>query len=139
KSGTTIKETIDGMSFSIPVNSLFTNDATKTRDPKILEFFFGMMDATDTMSGTIHLGEGNKCIASFKMNGITADLPMVYDITSDNHVQFSGTMKLGQWKALEALASLNEACKELHMAADGISKTWDDVDVTASVYLISGQ
>jgi hypothetical protein len=29
--------------FSIPVSSLFTNDATGTRDPKILKFFFGVL------------------------------------------------------------------------------------------------
>jgi hypothetical protein len=32
---------LNGTKFSIPVSSLFTNDATGTRDPKIIKFFFG--------------------------------------------------------------------------------------------------
>ena len=40
-----------------------------------------------------------------------------------------------KWDALEALASLNEACKVLHTGADGVSKTWEDVAITGSVLL----
>ena len=38
--GETPIETLDGLEFSIPISSLFTNDPTNTRDPKIIEFFF---------------------------------------------------------------------------------------------------
>ena len=37
--------------------------------------------------------------------------------------------------ALDALASLNKACYDLHTGSDGVSKTWEDVAIKASVQL----
>jgi hypothetical protein len=133
--GSSVVETLDGLSFSIPVSSLFTNDATNTRDAKILEFFFNKMAETQQLTGTFSVAEDQTCVAKLNMNGITADFPMTYEITEDGHVNFNGTMDLTQWNALEALASLNEACKELHTGADGVSKTWSEVGLSATVYL----
>jgi hypothetical protein len=39
RQGETALDALNGAQFSIPVNSLFT-DATGSRDPKILKFFF---------------------------------------------------------------------------------------------------
>jgi len=44
--GETPMETLNGLEFTIPVSSLFTNDPTKVRDPKIIEFFFEKMAET---------------------------------------------------------------------------------------------
>lgn len=133
--GETPLETLDGLEFSIPVSSLFTNDATNTRDPKIIEFFFEKMAETQSITGTFSFDADNSCTVELSMNGVSTELPMEYEITDDNHVNFSGTMDLKQWDALEALASLNEACKVLHTGADGVSKTWEDVAITGSVLL----
>jgi hypothetical protein len=133
--GETPLETLDGLEFSIPVSSLFTNDATNTRDPKIIEFFFEKMAETQSITGTFSFDADNSCTVQLSMNGVSTELPMEYEITDDNHVNFSGTMDLKQWDALEALASLNEACKVLHTGADGVSKTWEDVAITGSVLL----
>ncbi|WP_127137757.1 hypothetical protein [Flagellimonas oceanensis] len=133
--GETPLETLDGLEFSIPVSSLFTNDATNTRDPKIIEFFFEKMAETQSITGTFSFDADNSCTVQLSMNGVSTELPMEYEITDDNHVNFSGTMDLKKWDALEALASLNEACKVLHTGADGVSKTWEDVAITGSVLL----
>lgn len=133
--GETPLETLDGLEFSIPVSSLFTNDATSTRDPKIIEFFFEKMAETQSITGTFSFDADNSCTVQLSMNGVSTELPMEYEITDDNHVNFSGTMDLKKWDALEALASLNEACKVLHTGADGVSKTWEDVAITGSVLL----
>ena len=37
------------------------------------------------------------------------------------------TMDITKWNAVEALNSLNIACKDLHKGADGVSKTWSEV------------
>lgn len=127
------KEIINGLEFSIPVSSLFTNDATGTRDPKILEFFFGVMAETELINGKFTVKDDQNCVASLTMNGVTADLPMVYSIDGQQ-VNFEGTIDLKNWNALEALASLNKACEILHTGpTDGISKTWEDVAVNASL------
>ncbi|NJB72088.1 hypothetical protein GGR42_002579 [Saonia flava] len=134
-SGNTITETLDGLKFSIPVSSLFTNDATGTRDPKIIEFFFGMMADTELISGVLVFDENKKCTVDLSLNGVTASLPMDYELTEDNHVVLNGTLNLEKWNALDALASLNKACEILHTGEDGVSKTWSDVAINASVLL----
>ena len=133
--GETPKETIDGLEFTIPVSSLFTNDPTNIRDPKIIEFFFNKMVETQNITGKFSLNDANNCSVTLSMNGVSAELPMEYEITEDNHVNFTGVMDLKQCDALNALASLNEACKILHTGADGVSKTWDEVAINASLWL----
>ena len=133
--GETPKETIDGLEFTIPVSSLFTNDPTNIRDPKIIGFFFNKMVETQSITGKFSLKDANNCSVTLSMNGVSAELPMEYEITEDNHVNFTGVMDLKQWDALNALASLNEACKILHTGADGVSKTWDEVAINASLWL----
>ncbi len=133
--GETPMETLDGLGFSIPVSSLFTNDPTKVRDPKIIEFFFEKMAETQSITGTFTFKDDKSCAVQLSMNGMSTELPMEYEITDDNHVNFSGVMDLTQWNALDALASLNEACKVLHTGSDGVSKTWEDVAIKGSVLL----
>ncbi|MBO6534098.1 MAG: hypothetical protein JJ967_13725, partial [Muricauda sp.] len=59
--GETPKETIDGLEFTIPVSSLFTNDPTNIRDPKIIEFFFNKMVETQSITGKFSLKDANNC------------------------------------------------------------------------------
>lgn len=133
--GETPMETLNGLEFSIPVSSLFTNDPTEVRDPKIIEFFFEKMAETQTITGTFMFSEDKSCSVKLSMNGVTTDLPMEYEIMDDNQVNFSGVMDLKQWDALNALASLHEACEILHTGPDGVSKTWEEVAINASVLL----
>ncbi|MDV7138482.1 YceI family protein [Maribacter sp. TH_r10] len=135
KEGSTPLEALNGIEFSIPVSSLFTNDATGTRDPKILEFFFGAMNNTELISGTFKTSADNKCSIDVTLNGETANIPLEYTMDSENSITFKGEMELENWNALDAVASINKACKELHTGTDGVSKTWSDVAVQAKVLL----
>src|SRR6056297_4252523 len=58
--GETPMETLNGLEFTIPVSSLFTNDPTKVRDPKIIEFFFEKMAETQSITGTFTFKD-DKC------------------------------------------------------------------------------
>ncbi|MBT8307026.1 MAG: YceI family protein [Maribacter sp.] len=136
KSGATALGALNGTSFGIPVSSLFTNDATGTRDPKLLEFFFGAMKNTELISGVFKKDANNKCSIDITMNGETANIPLEYTMDSVNIITFNGNLNLEDWNALEALASINKACKELHTGTDGISKTWSDVAVQAQVQFL---
>lgn len=127
-------EALNGTEFSIPVSSLFTNDATNTRDAKLLEFFFGVMKDTELISGTFK-SEGDKCSIDVTLNGETANIPLEYEKDADLKIIFSGVMDLEKWNALEAVASLNKACEALHTGPDGVSKTWNEVAVKAEVQL----
>ncbi len=124
--GNTAKEAINNTEFSIPVSSLFTADAS--RDFKLKKYFFGIMDNTKLVSGTLNLSDDTTGIASITMNGITADLAFTYTIEG-KEFKLTSTMHLDNWNAQKAIDSLNIACKELHKATDGISKTWSEVAI----------
>ncbi|MDE3740783.1 YceI family protein [Maribacter polysaccharolyticus] len=133
KTGSTPLEALDGIEFSIPVSSLFTNDPTGIRDPKLLEFFFGVMKDTELISGTFKSTADKKCSIDVTLNGETSNIPLEYTMDTENNITFNGVMELENWKALDAVASIHEACKILHTGPDGVSKTWSEVAVKAQV------
>ncbi|WP_031444107.1 YceI family protein [Arenibacter algicola] len=133
--GATAMEALNGTTFNIPVSSLFTNDATGTRDPKILEFFFGVMDNTELISGVFKVEGEDNCSIDVTLNGKTANIPLDHEMSGDNSYSFSGVMNLENWDALNAVASINKACEVLHTGKDGVSKTWSEVAVHADVLL----
>ena len=134
KTGASVQEALNNLSFSIPINSLFTNDATNTRDAKIKESFFGAMLDTEFLKGTINY-VNNAYVASLTMNGVTSNLPLDITITDERRVTMTGTMQLKDWDALGALESLNKVCFDLHKGPDGVSKTWEEVAIEVSTFL----
>jgi len=124
--GTTAKEAINNTEFAIPVSSLFTADVS--RDFKLKKFFFGVMDNTSLLYGKLMLQTDSTGVATITMNAVTADLPFSYSI-KDKEFTLSATMNLDNWNAQNAVDSLNLACRDLHKAADGISKTWSEVAI----------
>ncbi|RED46061.1 YceI family protein [Seonamhaeicola aphaedonensis] len=134
KSGSSPQEALNNLSFSIPISSLFTNDATNTRDAKIKASFFGAMLDTEFLKGTLSYVD-DSCSASLTMNGITHSIPLDVKIEEERRVTLTGVMNLKDWNALDALASLNKVCFDLHKGPDGVSKTWEDVAIEVSTYL----
>ncbi|NJX14937.1 YceI family protein [Tamlana crocina] len=135
KSGNSAQEALNNLEFSIPISSLFTNDATNTRDAKIKDAFFGSMINTELLKGKIEYSIGGACNASLTMNGVTHNIPLNIDIQEERRITLTGTMNLKDWNALEALEALNKVCFDLHKGADGVSKTWEDVAIEVSTYL----
>ena len=133
--GKTALEALNGTKFSIPVSSLFTNDPSGTRDPKILQFFFGVLKNTELISGEFKVAADNTCSIAVLLNGKTANIPLEYTSTSDTSMSFDGVMNLENWDALAAVASINKACEALHTGSDGVSKTWSEVAVHATVLI----
>ncbi|WP_147677589.1 YceI family protein [Algibacter pacificus] len=134
KTGATPEEALNNLSFSIPVSSVFTNDATNTRDAKIRASFFGAMLDTEFLKGTIKYNNGSYS-AAITMNGVTSDLPLDVKITEERRVVMTGVMNLKDWNALGALESLNKVCFDLHKGSDGVSKTWEDVAIEVKTFL----
>jgi len=122
--GSTIKEAINNTEFSIPVSSIFTKDTS--RDFKIQKLFFGVMENTKLLSGKLMITDATNGVAEIKMNGVTEKVAFTYTIEG-KVFNMEATMDVTKWNASAALASLNEACFDLHKGADGVSKTWSDV------------
>lgn len=132
KTGNSVQEALNGLSFSIPISSLFTKD--ESRDAKLKASFFGAMLDTEFIKGTINYAN-TTVVASITMNGVTNDLPLEISITDDRRVTMNGTMNLKDWDALGALETINKVCFELHKGPDGVSKTWEDVAIEVNTYL----
>jgi hypothetical protein len=129
--GETVKEAINNTAFSIPVSSIYTKDSS--RDFKIKKFFFGIMENTKLLSGKLMLTDDTNGTAEIHMNGVSKNVPFTYTIVGKTF-HMTATMDINNWNASAALASLNEACKDLHKGSDGVSKTWSEVtlDITTT-------
>ena len=132
-SGSSVQEALNGVSFSIPVSTIFSKDSI--RDGKLQKFFFNVMSDTEFLKGTLKTTSATEAVASITMNGETHDLPLTYTVADDRRVSLSGVMQLKDWNALDALATLHKACEVLHTGADGVSKTWEEVAITIDTYL----
>jgi len=130
KSGISPLSTLNGTQFSIPVSSIFSNN--EDRDNKLQKMFFNVMKNTSLLTGTINASADNMGSLDVTMNGNTNSLPLTFTVVGDT-LKFRGVMKLDQWQATAALNTLNKACFDLHKGKDGISKTWNDVLIEASV------
>ena len=132
KESETAFDALNGAAFTIPISSLFTDEPE--RDSKLKTLFFGVMDNTLSLSGTLHLEENGVGNIDLLMNGVNNKIPITY-IVSGQLVELEGVMNLDDWNGQDALASINKACFDLHKGPDGISKTWNEVAISAAVYL----
>jgi len=128
--GTTPLLALNNVNFSIPVSSIFSKN--EDRDSKLQNMFFNVMASTTLLKGTIHADADNMGSLEVTMNGNTASLPLTFTMAGDT-IKFKGVMNLDQWQATAALNTLNKACLDLHKGKDGVSKTWNDVLIEASV------
>lgn len=133
-----VKEVLKGLKIKINVGSTSTGDAT--RDTKIVDFFFKKMIDTDMIEGDVKSVKGTndsgKIVFNLKMNGVVNDAPMKYTFAG-GVVSLVGIIDVNDWKAEEALSSLNEACFDLHKGPDGVSKTWSQVEIYTKAQLKS--
>lgn len=109
KKAKTAKEAIDGINFTMPVASLYTKAETCTE--QIKSDFFGKMESTDAIIGSLSVKNDTLVVLSLKMNNISNDIPLSF-INSGQMVSMHGKLNLDDWKAQDALISLYTACKQ---------------------------
>ena len=131
KAAKTVEDALNGIIFSIPVSSIITEDTT--RDSKIKEFFFGAMKNTEIISGTFDINDQGSFV-NITMNGISKTIPVELNIDGQL-AKIINTINLNDWNLKPALESLNKVCFDLHKGPDGISKTWEEVEIEAVIYL----
>ncbi len=123
-------EIFKNLEFSIPVNSIYSKDSI--RDFKLRESLFGTMKNTSKIKGTISLDNNGKGEAIISLNGLDKTVPVSYEVNGEN-IKINTKIDLDNWQAQAAIMALNEVCNEKHKAADGISKTWSEVDIEVNV------
>ena len=124
-------EALNGVEFSIPVSSVFSEN--EIRDGKLKTLFFDIMDQTEFLTGTFAT-KGESLFLNLKMNGTMKEISVQHNI-SDRHVRVQGTLNILDFGAEAALNSIHKACEVLHTGTDGVSKTWEEVAVEAIIFL----
>ncbi|MDN3644476.1 YceI family protein [Lutimonas halocynthiae] len=132
-SGSTAAASLEGLEFEIPVSSIYSKDTI--RDGKLKRLFFGVMENTLSLKGKFSVKDASNGQIAISMNGLTKELPFTYGMSKDT-ILINATMDLNIWETQNALASIHEACLELHTGADGVSKTWDEVGITAKILTV---
>mgnify|MGYP001334220064 CR=1 FL=1 len=70
----------------------------------------------------------NEVIINLTLNNVSKDLSLNYT-TSGDSISINGELNILDFNGSKALASINKACEALHTGADGISKTWAEVNL----------
>lgn len=131
--GSTASESLEGLEFEIPVSSIYSKDTI--RDGKLDKLFFQVMENTLSLKGKFSVTDASSGNIALNMNGLTKDLPFTYSMSKDT-LLIDATMDLKTWQVQNALESIHQACLELHTGADGVSKTWDEVGISAKILTV---
>lgn len=134
KEGTIPEEVLQGAKVRAVVSSI--NSGLEERDGKLKMLLFGAMANTTDIYGVINFRNG-KTYITFTLNNLSKE----YEVQSkfeNNVFTINATVDLAAFKAEEAVESLNKACGDLHKGADGITKTWTEVDIEGTVEFTEG-
>lgn len=128
------KKMIESLTFSIETSSVETQN--EERNGKIAKLFFGTI-GTDVIKGKVKsLSDNGKATIQIEMNKMKQDLVGDYTL-EDGKFSFNATMDVMNWKAGEAISTLNTECKDLHTGTDGKSKLWSEVELSFTTELMS--
>ena len=130
--GKSIEDFLNNAEFSIRALELSTGDPS--RDEKIKNSFFGLMNEAGKISGKF-IFENHQWTINLRMNGVSVNNIPAEIQFKDNLLSVKSSIDLKDFKALKALEVLNSVCFDLHKGVDGISKVWENVDIHASVKL----
>lgn len=124
---------LTGATFDIPVSSLNSND--EVRDPKIKNSFFGVMNSTDRITGSVNSLSETAGEVSITMNGMTKSYSG--DVTVEGEeITFSTTLNMIDFNGQESIDSLGVVCEAKHTGPDGVNKLWEDVELVIRTTLI---
>ena len=124
---------LDGLSFEIATAAV--DSKNPDRDKKIVEQFFGTMKETTALKGTLAVTGPDAGTLTVTMNGATHPVPVKLAAGEGDSLTLSGTLDVTTWGAGGAIDALNKVCEDLHKGADGVSKLWPDVEISAVVPL----
>lgn len=128
------KKLIESLSFDMVTSSVETKD--ETRNKKIAEFFFGTNNTSNITGKVKSLGDDGKATLTINMNAMDVDVIGDYTL-EDGKFTFKSTIDVAAWNSLPGLELLNEKCNDLHSGEDGVSKTWQEVELSFSTILSS--
>lgn len=125
-----VPELLNGTNITIQTASVNSGDVV--RDPKLVTFFFNVMEMGETITGKIISSEGDNVVgtatASITMNNVEQNIVFNYEVNEDE-IKLYAEIDVNNWKGEAALASLGKACEAKHTGPDGKNVLWPTVAV----------
>lgn len=127
-----VEELLSSLGFTIPVNSLETQDELKNNN--IITAFFQFM-GTELLKGQVVSVKDNQLTFEVTLNNIKEKVAGTYELNGDV-LSFHGKMNLNLFKAGEGIKSLNARCGDNHKGEDGVVTVSDTVDIHFTTRLV---
>ena len=138
-----IDELVSGLKFSIKSSSSLSGDPI--RDKNLKDHFFKYLTDDFVINGTLAQPINDSIDVTFDIFGQTRTLRFgcQYNTVpdsdnSDYMIEISGSIDLeSQFGGLQAFNAISKKCYDLHKGADGVSKTWKQVDVLIKALVLN--
>ena len=129
-----IDELVNGIIFSI--NSKSSESGDPIRDANLRDYFFNYL--TDNFQINGRISEYNDVFITANIDALGVDRQVKFSHSIVNNVlKLRAVISLDELGAYKAYNSISAKCYELHKGPDGVSKTWDEVNVLIDVPLIT--
>lgn len=103
------------------------------RNLTVKDFFFAKFNPPFQMEAWVKDLQGTDTAGSLtlvlQMNGVSKEAPFVYTATPEGELTAKGGINLMNWNLQPAFDSIHQACETMHTGKDGVSKTWEVVDL----------
>ncbi|MGY8989216.1 MAG: hypothetical protein ACKVJA_03050 [Flavobacteriales bacterium] len=137
-----IDDLVDGLNFSI--SSLSSSSGDPLRDLNLKDYFFKFLTDNFEIKGTLGRPTNDSIDIIFDVLGQKKSIRFgfyTYTVPScpydDQIISIRGKINLINQFDEIAYNSLHARCIDLHKGADGISKTWEEVDVHIKALVIN--
>ncbi len=123
---------------TVKISTQSVNSGNEGRDVKLKNNFFGTMENTEFITGTVKSIEGDNegvAVVVIGMNGVEKEQNFSWKLDADNKIIFKTELTVDDWNAHQSLDNLHEVCLEKHTGEDGVSKLWPNVEVYITAQL----
>ena len=125
-----IDELVNGITFSI--NSKSSESGDPIRDANLRDYFFNYLTDNFQINGNVSEYNNDFLLANIDVLGVDRQVKFTHSIVN-NVLKLRALISLDEMGAYKAYNSISAKCYDLHKGADGISKTWDEVNVILDV------
>ena len=138
-----IEELVSGLQFVIKSSSSASGDPM--RDQNLKDHFFKYLTKDFVINGTLGSPINDSIDVTFDVFGEKKQirLAFLYNLIPgcpyyDHILEIKGSINLkSQFDGLKAYNAISNKCYDLHKGADGISKTWKQIDVHIKALVIN--
>lgn len=130
-----IKELLNDLNFEVFTNS--SNSGDPIRDANLKNNFFKLLDKNFSIKGTFGEPKQDSILTTFHVFPKDQTIKLGYSY-KDQLLEIKGKINMAtQLGSTIAFNTIHKLCYELHKGVDGISKTWEEVEIHIKVPIIA--